>query len=92
MRASRRHACVRNVAESETDEVEDDDLCVKGFKSTTERNTHAFILFLDEGFRAAFDCRKGMADCVPNKEMASEVRRLIATWTKIADGVETLLG
>ena len=89
MRASRQHACVRNVAESETDEVEDDDLCVKGFKST---NTHAFMLFLDEGFRAAFDCRKRMADCVPNKEMASEVRRLIATWTKIADDVETLLG
>ena len=92
MRVSRQHACVRNVAESETDEVEDDDPYVKEFKSTTERNTHAIMSFVDEGFRAAFDCRKRMADCVPNKEMASEVRRLIATWTKIADDVETLLG
>ena len=92
MRVSRQPASVRNIAESETHEVEDDDPYVEEFKSTTERNTHAFMLFLDEGVRAAFDCRKRMADYVPNKEMASEVRRLIATWTKIADDVETLLG
>ena len=92
MRASRQRASVHNVGESEADEVEDDDLYVKEFKSTTERNTHAFMLFLDEGFRAAFDCRRRMADYVPNKQMASEVRRLIATWTKIANDVETLLG
>jgi hypothetical protein len=66
---------------------DDDDGYVE-FKSTNQRNTHYFPEFVEEGFRAAAECRKRLNDLTVKRGWVADVRRLTKEWARIAERLE----